>query len=164
MLKFIGRLSTQLSVDPKGRVVVPQRVRDQFDARSGETEVMVGSFLAPCVTLYSAEQYEAQVRAMEAELLDDEASLRKKRKFYGSFTNVTIDKAGRISIPMHFLERAGISKEVIVIGMQDRVEFWDPTRYEADADQGGDKDAAETMEAIGRGRRKLAAQDRRENA
>lgn len=82
---------------------------------------------------------------MESELQDDEAGIRRKRKFYGAFTNITIDKAGRITIPAHFLDRAGITKEVIVIGMQDRVEFWDPTRYEADADQGGDKDAAETM-------------------
>lgn len=161
---FIGRLSTTLSVDPKGRLVVPTRIRDRLEAKDGETEVMIGVFASTCLTLYSLPQYELMVTAMESALGDDLEDQAKKRRFYGSFTNVIIDKAGRITIPALFLKRADIHDEVVVIGMKDRVEFWNPEKFASHEDTGPSADDAATMGIIGRACRAISSQGTKENA
>jgi MraZ protein len=53
-----------------------------------------------------------------------------------------IDKQGRISVPQHLREHAGIDKEVVVIGAVTRAELWDPQRW-AELKQTGDESLEE---------------------
>ncbi len=40
------------------------------------------------------------------------------------------DAQGRISVPPHLAELAGIEQEVVFVGAGDVIEMWDPKRYE----------------------------------
>lgn len=42
-----------------------------------------------------------------------------------------LDAQGRISVPPHLVEAAGIGKEVLFVGAGDVIEMWDPQRYES---------------------------------
>ncbi len=53
------------------------------------------------------------------------------RAFYGEAHTVTTDKQGRIVLPEKHCERAGLSGEVIFIGVASRFEIWSKERYEA---------------------------------
>lgn len=44
-------------------------------------------------------------------------------------TDASLDAQGRITIPPHLAERAGIEKEVLFVGAGDVIEMWDPATY-----------------------------------
>ena len=52
-----------------------------------------------------------------------------KRIIGSESTQVTLDKAGRICVPEEMATAAGIDEEVILVGLLDRFEIWDPQRY-----------------------------------
>jgi len=41
-----------------------------------------------------------------------------------------LDSAGRINIPKRMMEFAGLEKDVILVGLGNRLEIWDPSNYE----------------------------------
>jgi len=45
-------------------------------------------------------------------------------------TQVVLDKAGRICVPEDLARAAGIAEEVVLVGLLDRFEIWEPKRYE----------------------------------
>ena len=47
------------------------------------------------------------------------------RMFFSGAVEVEMDKQGRINIPKHLMEYAGLSKEATVIGVSSRIEIWD---------------------------------------
>ena len=53
-----------------------------------------------------------------------------KRIIGAESTQVTLDKAGRICVPEEMARAAGISGEVVLVGLLDRFEIWEPARYE----------------------------------
>jgi len=44
---------------------------------------------------------------------------------------LTLDKAGRICLPEEMARAAGIKEEAMLVGLLDRFEIWNPTRYES---------------------------------
>jgi MraZ protein len=52
-----------------------------------------------------------------------------ERFFYGSSHDAELDTAGRIMIPTSLRESAGLSKDVIVVGVGDRLELWDKGKW-----------------------------------
>ena len=56
-----------------------------------------------------------------------------KRQATRFATPLKFDTQGRVAIPVNLLQHAGIEKDVVIIGMIDEIEIWDPktlTRYE----------------------------------
>ena len=53
------------------------------------------------------------------------------KRFIGSESvQVNLDKAGRICLPDEMARAAGLKDEVVLVGLLDRFEIWNPTRYE----------------------------------
>lgn len=53
------------------------------------------------------------------------------KRFIGSESvQVSLDKAGRICLPDEMARAAGIKDEVMLVGLLDRFEIWNPARYE----------------------------------
>jgi MraZ protein len=53
-----------------------------------------------------------------------------KRIIGAESVQVACDKAGRICIPPEMAEAAGIKGEAVLVGLLDRFEIWNPSRYE----------------------------------
>jgi MraZ protein len=167
---IIGRLSAPLTVDPKGRLVIPQKVRERLGDQNGETELVVGVFSEPCIKLYRPQQFAYLSDALDRMLGTTQEDEDKKRSFACSFVEVTTDKSGRITLPAFLLGRAAIKDQVIVVGMNDRVEFWDNKVFEtyhaqgASARQNQNPEEARIVEIVNRARHSQTTQDRKENA
>jgi len=57
--------------------------------------------------------------------------LRKHQLYLGANSSeVSLDKQGRITIPSHLLEAAGLKKTALVVGAINWIEIWDPEEYE----------------------------------
>ena len=50
--------------------------------------------------------------------------------FFGASDEVKLDGQGRVTIPQRLRESVGIDKDVVVLGVRDRMEIWDRETYE----------------------------------
>ncbi len=74
-----------------------------------------------------------------------------KRYFFGSASEGNFDKQGRALIPPSLRKAANLEKDVVLVGVQDRVEIWDKALWE-ERSQVSEEDLdaiAERMESIG---------------
>ena len=60
----------------------------------------------------------------------DPSKVVLKRRIGSGSTQVTLDKSGRICIPDDMARQADIKDEVLLVGLLDRFEIWNPQRYD----------------------------------
>jgi len=115
------------TLDAKNRLTVPARYR----AALAEGVVMAMPVdLKPCVGVWRPEEYERYSQRALAELPPLSPRLTElERFFYGSSQDAELDAAGRIMVPSFLGEHAGLAKEVVVVGVGDRLELWDKGRW-----------------------------------
>ncbi|OYV82235.1 MAG: hypothetical protein B7Z73_17250 [Planctomycetia bacterium 21-64-5] len=53
------------------------------------------------------------------------------RLFYARAECVEVDGQGRVRLPPALAELAGLTKEAVLLGVQDHLEIWDRARWEA---------------------------------
>lgn len=126
---FSGTYSPRL--DEKGRLILPARFRPQM-----EEGLMVTKGLDHCLYLYPRRGFEAEaaeLKALEKAAVtreEKQAALMRLRKFSGSGLAETPDRQGRITVPAALRTYAGLDRDVVVVGVFDRVELWDRVAYE----------------------------------
>ena len=124
------------TVDDKGRVSLPSRFRN---GEPGETFVATRG-LGPCLFLYPLAEWHRVVERLERQKARTDP---EQRRFYlqlmRNTAEATIDSQGRISIPPHLAEIAGIGREIAFVGAGEVIEMWDPKRY-ADYVGGSDEE------------------------
>jgi len=111
------------TLDAKNRLTVPARYR----AALSEGVVMAMPVdLKPCVGVWRPEDYESYTSRALAELPPLSPRLSElERFFYGGSHDSDLDAAGRIMVPTALRESANLAKDVIVVGVGDRLELWD---------------------------------------
>ncbi len=121
---FIGEYEHTL--DEKKRVSLPKAFRTQL----GKKMVMTRG-LDNCLFVYTKEGWE-KVAAKLEQLSFAQADTRGFNRFMLSgAAEVSPDGAGRILIPDHQKEFAGLKKTVVFAGVSDRVEIWDAEKWGA---------------------------------
>lgn len=71
-----------------------------------------------------------------------------QRQLMASASEVTLDKQGRILIPAKLRKSAGLEKDLVFVGMINRVEIWDKDTFEAQT-LGSEMSMEEAMDALG---------------
>ena len=113
------------SLDSKDRLTVPAR----FRGRLSEGVVLLES-LDPCVEVYPTEGYEHLTETFLAGLSPFSRSARQiQRRFHGRAHDESLDSAGRVRLPGHLLEHAGLDGPCVVVGVDDHLEIWSPDRW-----------------------------------
>lgn len=115
------------NLDSKGRVVLPQKFREQL----GETFYITAGFdhEFPCVQIMSSEQFEhllAQIRELPAS-----KALKLQYSIIAPSEEVSVNAQGRLQIPQPLRESANLTKELAILGMDKRIEIWDKATYDA---------------------------------
>jgi MraZ protein len=121
---FLGTF--EHSLDAKGRVILPARFREDLES---------GAFLAKsldgCLSLYTAEEFENVAKDMQEKARRDGAARNAVRSFAAGAAEATPDRQGRISIPLHLRQFAGLERDVVITGVLSRVEIWDTAHWRA---------------------------------
>jgi MraZ protein len=133
---FLGRF--EHSVDTKGRVAVPARFRDRL---SGELILTRGN--DGCLYLFTQGSWEPLAAKLNALPTGDEDARNLRRAVFSSAEPVELDKQGRVIIPDHLRQYAGISGDVSIIGLGEYIEIWDTQAW-----QKLDSDIAEKVDVI----------------
>jgi len=129
-IDFLGRYDHTL--DAKNRLMVPQRFRDIVRDAEGEVHFYLTRGFDQCLAMYVKSTWGRMVALLDSRKADELAEVGKRkffRLFYSSAVEVTPDKAGRILIPDHLRELAGLEKRVVLVGVNDRIEIWDAERW-----------------------------------
>ena len=141
---FMGEYSH--SIDPKGRLIIPAKRREQL----GENFVITKG-LDGCLFVYPQEEWEAfEARFREVPLTTKDAR-KFSRFFFAGAAQMELDKQGRILIPSTLRSFAELEKDVVLVGVLDRVEIWDKDRWEANNEYEDDDmdEIAEHMASLG---------------
>jgi MraZ protein len=119
---FLGE--HQHSLDAKGRVILPARFRDQLEGGGVMAKALDG-----CLAVYpTAEFHQVADRLREARARG--AHQRQAvRSYFAGAVEIEPDRQGRVPIPQHLREFAGLERDVIVAGNLDHIELWDARRY-----------------------------------
>jgi MraZ protein len=124
-LAFRGHF--EYALDGKNRLTVPPKFRPAF-----AQGVVLHGALEPCVALWTPDGFDAFTSSFLAGLnpLSEERG-KLTRYFAGNSFDVELDSAGRVTLNPALLSHAGIEKDVVVVGVLDRVEAWDRRRWSA---------------------------------
>jgi MraZ protein len=134
---FIGE--HELSIDEKGRLLVPAEIRRSIDPDrdGGAFYLVVGQNRKPW--LWPQRTYEEIVSQRENDLTPDEDMLAFDQLYFAMASRVEPDKQGRILVPDKILRRTGTSKEVTLLGVRDHLELWNRSDWEGRFEQNLDR-------------------------
>jgi len=140
---FIGEY--QHALDPKNRIIIPSKFRDGF----GNTFVMTKG-LDGCLYGYTVEEWKKLEDKLKSLPLTNKDARAFSRFFFSGAAEIEIDKQGRALVPQNLIEYAGISKEIITIGVSTRIEIWSKESWNAYNDRNINLDEiAENMSELG---------------
>lgn len=115
------------SLDAKNRLTVPARMRASLPE-----SLVLSRGTEKCIAIWRPEDFQAFVsQALEGTRQLDPKRDAIKRFFFSNSFPVEIDSAGRVMVDKELLAYAGLTKEVVVNGMDDRIEIWDRERWTA---------------------------------
>lgn len=128
---FLGEY--EHSLDEKGRLTIPSRFREELTGR-----LVVTRGLDHCLFLYPYSEWQVLGdKLRELPMTQREARAFVRLLFSGA-SEQTLDRQGRLLLPANLREYAGIERDVVILGLGNRVELWSKERwtaYEAEASQ-----------------------------
>ena len=119
----------QYSVDDKGRVIIPPSFRD-FVADG----MVVTRGLDGCVYVYPLGIWSDIDKQLRSQSIYDPKARNFNRFFYSGASKVTLDSAGRVTLPQTLRSYAGISdadNSVLIAGTPNHLEIWNEARWNA---------------------------------
>ncbi|MBE6015465.1 MAG: division/cell wall cluster transcriptional repressor MraZ [Lachnospiraceae bacterium] len=132
------------SIDSKGRVIVPAKFRDKLGEESVLTKGLDG-----CLYVYPKEEWIKFEEKLNQLPLNRKDARKMTRFFFAGAADCEIDKQGRVLIPAVLREFAGLEKEVVMVGIMNRIEIWSRERWNDTNVYDDMEDIAEQMEEFG---------------
>ena len=111
----------QHTIDSKGRIFVPAKLREQLGS-----EFYVTISMDKCLSLYSGEswkQFSERVNAMTY------VQQRRMRPLFVYASRLELDAQGRILLPQNLRSFAGLAKNVTIVGCNNHAELWDSEEW-----------------------------------
>ena len=121
---FLGTYHPRL--DDKGRLFLPAKWR-----RDLEEGLVITKGQENCLYVFAQKDFVERGQALRTATATAKALRDYSRVFFSSASDETPDKQGRITIPAPLRAYAGLDKECVVLGVNDRVEIWDVAAHEA---------------------------------
>ena len=123
MLGFVGQF--QHSLDAKSRLILPAKFRVEFDR---------GGHLSPntegCVALWTPGEFARQAEERLVQSRNGGAHQRQQARYWAAnSSDVEFDKQGRFALPGAIREYGRLTGDVLIVGVLDHVELWDPSVY-----------------------------------
>ena len=112
------------TIDDKSRVIVPSKFRDDL----GSTFIVTRGF-DKCLFAFSLAEWQNFEEKLKAFPLTNKNARTLTRFFLAGATECEIDKQGRFLISSNLREFAGLQKEVVIIGVLDKIEIWSKEKW-----------------------------------
>jgi len=116
------------TIDPKGRASIPARFREILASAYGEECVVVTKNLEDGLTAYPLPVWN-QIKQKVEQSPASPQKLAAIRTIVAPAAECPFDKQGRIQIPQSLRSFAGLEKELVVVGLFDKIEIYSQVRY-----------------------------------
>lgn len=107
------------NIDDKGRLVIPTKYREELG-----DEFIITRGIERCLYIYSKVEWEKLVGKLNTLPFTKKDARTFMRSFFSGATVCEFDKSGRINITSPLVSYAGLTKECVIIGVNDRLEIW----------------------------------------
>ena len=117
------------SIDAKGRISIPAKLRKQISPDANDSFVMTRGVLT-CIDIYPLNEWmqiEEKLLKLNQFQPDDVRFIRMITQYA---IEDTMDSQSRILVPQNLIEYAKIEKEVLILGVLKKIEVWNPKIYE----------------------------------
>ena len=132
------------TLDAKGRLIMPSKLREDIGEKFIITKGLDG-----CLFAFSIEEWKKFEEKLRTLPISNKDARNFSRFFFAGAIDCEIDKQGRFLISSNLREFAGLEKEVIIVGMDARLEIWSKEKWiKFDEDISADE-IAEKMEMLG---------------
>ena len=132
------------SLDAKGRLIMPSKLREDIGEKFIITKGLDG-----CLFAFSIEEWKNFEQKLRSLPISNKDARAFSRFFFAGAMDCEIDKQGRFLISSNLREFAGLTKEVVIVGMDSRIEIWSKDKWQkCDEDISADE-IAEKMEMLG---------------
>ena len=126
MAFFTGEHECKL--DAKGRLVLPSRLKSVLPEAS-KSSIIIRKGFEPNLIIYSLHEFQNIYTRINS-LNEFSSEQRKlKRNLFSSISQVDLDSNGRFLIPKNMVNYTNLKKDVILIGMGNIIEVWNPGLY-----------------------------------
>lgn len=140
---FIGEYEHAL--DNKNRIIVPVKFREELGSKFILTKGLDG-----CLYAYTLDEWHILEEKLKKLPLTSKNARVFVRFFFSGANEMDLDKQGRTIIPQSLLEYGNIKKEIISIGVSNRVEIWSKEKWKEYNNSNIDFDKiAEQMSELG---------------
>ena len=112
------------TVDGKGRLIVPSKFRESLG-----DEFVVTKGLDGCLFVYSNEEWANIEEKFRNVPLTTKDARKFSRFFFAGAATCEVDKQGRILLPAVLREYADIQKDIVSVGVLNRIEIWSKQRW-----------------------------------
>ncbi len=131
------------SIDAKGRIIIPAKFRENL----GENFVITVG-LDGCLFAYPNKEWDAFVAKLMT--LPGTKEARQLQRYFMSMASACeTDKQGRILIPAKLRENAALDKDIVLVGVLNKIEIWSKERWDSNNDYGDMDSIAEHMSQYG---------------
>jgi MraZ protein len=122
------RGATKVTLDDKGRMVMPTRYREQISVLS-QGKLVVTVDREQCLLIYPLPEWEQTERKLMALPSLHPQSRRLQRLMVGHATDLELDGHGRFLLPTELREFAHLERHGMLVGQGNRIELWAETRW-----------------------------------
>jgi MraZ protein len=117
------------TIDRKGRLILPAKFREAAKTHFIE-KFFVTRGLDNCLFMFSEEEWKTQETKFKAVPFTKQQARIFNRLYFSGAQEVSFDAQGRILLPQYLKDFAEIKKEVVIVGVSNRIEIWAKNKWE----------------------------------
>ncbi|MCP4129383.1 MAG: division/cell wall cluster transcriptional repressor MraZ [bacterium] len=125
---FMGEYHPTL--DEKGRVAIPVKLRKAYGENAIINKLVITHGFDKCIMAFREEDWKEFVETKLVNLPQSDPKNRMRIRFLlGGACECDLDKQGRLIIPAYLQEYAEVEKELVILGLYNRIEIWGSEGY-----------------------------------
>lgn len=117
------------NIDTKGRVSIPAKFREIIN-ESYDKKLVLTNHFDKCIIAYPPDEWEITVEKIKALPMMKKEVKILQRHFISAAIEGELDRQGRILIPPALRDHAGLTKEVCIVGIGNKIEIWDKKEWD----------------------------------
>ncbi len=119
---FIGEY--EHVIDDKKRIIIPSKFREELGSK-----FVMSKGLDGCIYVFNEEDFKILEGKLKSLPMSNKEARVYSRFFFSSAHEVEIDKQGRVLVPQFLLEYAKIEKDIVSIGVSNKIEIWSKEQW-----------------------------------
>lgn len=132
----------QHNIDPKGRVIMPAKFREELGS-----VFYITRGLDNCLSVLSKSDWDNLGEKLR--ILPSSQTKDIQRFLFSGAAELEPDKQGRVLIPQPLRDYAGLTKDVVIIGTGVKAEIWDLERWNEYNSKVTDDNMFDIMSSLG---------------